>query len=106
MSEVLPFFRLLSLPRVVCLQSALSLKICLVLTPSFIAAHGFAACRSRAWVSCAITVQTKIRDCSQSIPRDAGVYKWALHLCASGAGNILNVDLSYFENKNLFQILG
>ena len=70
----------------------LSLKIRLVLTPSFIAARGS---RLRlAWVSCAVTLQRKIRDCSQSIPRGARVYKWALHLCVSSAGHFLNVDLS------------
>ena len=36
-------------------------------TPSFIATRSFAARRSRAWVSHAVTLQRKIRDCSQSI---------------------------------------
>ena len=39
-----------------CLQSAFSLKIRLY----------FSACSSRAWVSLAVTLQRKIRDCSQS----------------------------------------
>ena len=37
------------------------------LTPSFLAARGSRLCRSRAQVSRAVTLQRKIRDCSQSI---------------------------------------
>ena len=51
-----------------CLQSAFSLKIRLVLiSASVIANHDvMLLCRSRAWVSRAVTLQRKIRDCSQS----------------------------------------